>query len=195
MPYARHVAQSEKRRLGREDWIAAALDTVAADGLAAVAVEPLAGRLGVTKGSFYSHFGTRDELVEAALDTWERRHSATLNDELREIADPAERLERALLAAVEFSQSGAPSPHVSLMGEMHDPRARAAMRRVSEARMAGLTRIYRDLGFSAKRAEHRARIAYAAYLGLLQMSRESPDRRLTKAEARAFTAELRETLL
>jgi hypothetical protein len=41
-----------KSRLSRERWIEAALDALADGGVAAVAVEPLAARLGVTKGSF-----------------------------------------------------------------------------------------------------------------------------------------------
>ena len=43
-------------RLSAEDWAQAALDLIAEQGVAAVAVEPLARRLGVTKGSFYWHF-------------------------------------------------------------------------------------------------------------------------------------------
>src|SRR3546814_18257468 len=45
-----------KGRLSAEDWAQAALDLIAEHGVAAVAVEPLARRLGVTKGSFYWHF-------------------------------------------------------------------------------------------------------------------------------------------
>ena len=118
-----------KRRLSREDWENAALDAIAAGGLAAVAVEPLAARLGVTKGSFYAHFAGRDALIEAALAAWERSHGAM--GELAAIDDPARRLEQALLTAVTFSQSGAPSVHVKLLGEMHDPRVREAVARRS----------------------------------------------------------------
>src|SRR5437016_3886063 len=45
----------DRRTLTRADWIGAALDALARDGLRAVAVEPLAERLGATKGSFYWH--------------------------------------------------------------------------------------------------------------------------------------------
>ena len=55
----------------REDWAAAALAAIADGGLAAVAVEPLAARLGTTKGSFYWHFANRDALLAAALALWE----------------------------------------------------------------------------------------------------------------------------
>src|SRR5580698_155106 len=49
----------ERKTLTRADWIATALDAMARDGLRAVAVEPLAERLGATKGSFYWHFRDR----------------------------------------------------------------------------------------------------------------------------------------
>jgi AcrR family transcriptional regulator len=38
--------------LSRDDWTRAALEALAAAGLAGVAVEPLARRLGASKGSF-----------------------------------------------------------------------------------------------------------------------------------------------
>src|SRR5260370_1248821 len=58
---------SGQRRLTRDDWITAALRAIADGGLAAVGVEPLAARLGATKGSFYWHFENRDALLEAAI--------------------------------------------------------------------------------------------------------------------------------
>ena len=54
-----HMAEG-KRRLAREDWVDAALAAIAEGGVAAVAVEPIAARLGTTKGSFYWHFHDRD---------------------------------------------------------------------------------------------------------------------------------------
>jgi AcrR family transcriptional regulator len=182
-----------RQRLSREDWERAALDAIAEGGLAAVAVEPLAARLGVTKGSFYAHFPTRDALIEAALARWERTHADPT--EFAGVEDPAARLERAMRTAVEFSQSGAPSVHVKLLGELHDARARAAVARVTAGRLARLTATYRQLGFPAKRAEDRARLAYAAYVGLLQAAREAPERRLDKREIVRLMRELRATLL
>ncbi|WP_412543871.1 TetR/AcrR family transcriptional regulator [Longispora sp. K20-0274] len=60
----------QRRRLTAEDWAEAALLAFAEGGLAAVAVEPIATRLGATKGSFYWHFPHRDALVVAALALW-----------------------------------------------------------------------------------------------------------------------------
>src|SRR4029450_2004551 len=61
-----------RTRLSRQDWADAALEAIAEGGLAAVAVVPLAERLGATKGSFYWHFPSREALIEAALAAWEQ---------------------------------------------------------------------------------------------------------------------------
>ena len=51
------------KRLSADDWTREALAQMAELGVAAVAVEPIARRLKVTKGSFYWHFPSRDALL------------------------------------------------------------------------------------------------------------------------------------
>jgi AcrR family transcriptional regulator len=184
-----------KRRLSRDDWVAAAFDAIAEAGMSAVAVEPLAERLGVTKGSFYAHFGSRDELIEATLESWERSHAMSGQAEWAGIEDPAERLRAVMLAAVTFSQSGAPSVHMSLLGELQDPRVRGAVARVTAMRVERLTATYRQLGMPPQRASRRARMAYASYLGLLQMAREAPERTMSDREITRFMDELVEAMI
>ena len=48
-------------------WIEAAFDALADGGIEAVRVDPLAKRLGVTRGSFYWHFTDRAALHQAML--------------------------------------------------------------------------------------------------------------------------------
>ncbi len=62
----------ERTRLSAEDWEDAALSLIAEQGVGALAVEALARQLGVTKGSFYWHFRTREALLQAALERWEQ---------------------------------------------------------------------------------------------------------------------------
>jgi len=86
-------------RLSAADWAQAALDLLGEQGLAAVGVEPLARRLGVTKGSFYWHFPSREALLTAALEHWESVEQETVFGKLEAIPDPRERL-RALFQLV-----------------------------------------------------------------------------------------------
>ena len=71
-PRGAAAAAAAKSSLSREAWGEAALEALAAGGLEAVAVEPLARRLGVTKGSFYWHFPSREALLREALALWEK---------------------------------------------------------------------------------------------------------------------------
>src|SRR5689334_18372534 len=87
--------------VGAEDWIEAALAALRAEGPAAVAVERLAQRLGVTKGSFYWHFTNRDALLQAALTRWEARDTTELLQGLRSVRDPRLRLQALFEAAMD----------------------------------------------------------------------------------------------
>ena len=59
-----------KKRWGRDDWIVFALDALEQEGLATLRIEELARRAKRTTGSFYAHFKSRDELLEAVLEAW-----------------------------------------------------------------------------------------------------------------------------
>jgi AcrR family transcriptional regulator len=162
------------KRLSREDWERAALEAMADAGVAAVAVEPLARRLGVTKGSFYGFFANRDELIEAALSRWEQAHVDAFVTSLNDDADPAERL-RALVA---LATSAARTRTIQgrLLLESSDPRVREALQRVSHIRLMRLEGIFSELGYSRATAARRSTLSYALYIGLLQLAREIPER-------------------
>ncbi|AQZ65741.1 Transcriptional regulator, TetR family [[Actinomadura] parvosata subsp. kistnae] len=165
---------NESTRLSAQDWARAALKAIAHGGLAAVAVEPLARTLGVTKGSFYAHYRNRDELITAALTEWVRSHGEAGLSQYAAITDPAQRLRELLTTVVHAVQPLAPSVHLSLLGDRNDPRAQDAVRQVNQARLDLLTRTYRELGLPPDRAASRARVAYAAILGLLHLAQTDP---------------------
>src|ERR671910_2473019 len=80
--------------LKAEDWVEAARAVMAEGGIDAVAVEPLARRLGVTKGSFYWHFKDRRALLETTLERWEEESTVARISASRRISDPRKRLIR-----------------------------------------------------------------------------------------------------
>lgn len=166
---------NDSTRLSARDWARAALKAIADGGLAAVAVEPLARTLGVTKGSFYAHYRNRDELITAALAEWVRTHGEGGLTELAAIEDPARRLRELLTTVVRAVQPLAPSVHLSLLGDRSDPRVQDAVGQVNQARLELLTRTYRELGLPPVRAAARARVAYAAILGLTHLAQTDPD--------------------
>ncbi|OPC77074.1 TetR family transcriptional regulator [Embleya scabrispora] len=179
---------NDSLRLSAQDWAKAALRAMADGGLAAVAVEPLARTLGVTKGSFYAHYRNRDELITAALAEWTRSHGPEALAEFAAITDPAARLRDLLTVVVQAVQPLAPSVHLSLLGDRNDPRVKDAVSKVNQARLELLTHTYRELGLPPDRAASRARVAYAAILGLLHLAQTDPDAPHSAALADEATA-------
>ncbi len=156
-----------KPRLSRDDWLDAALSVIADRGVEAVAVEPLAIRLGVTKGSLYWHFRGRGDLIRAAGERWESLATGAVIAELDPVADPGERLAR--LMAVAFRAERADQVEVAMLAAADHPVLGSVVDRVRRSRMDFLRRIFDELGFTPAVARDRAMIAYAAYVGHLQL--------------------------
>ena len=90
------VAKPKSRRLTRQDWIEAAIQKLIKAGVDSVRVEPLADQIGVSRGSFYWHFKSRGELLEAVLDQWRENQTQRIMNRIRhdEKLKPVQRLVR-----------------------------------------------------------------------------------------------------
>ena len=180
-------------RLSADDWAQAALDMIAEQGVAAVAVEPLARRLGVTKGSFYWHFPSRDALLVSALERWEKLELETVWGQLEAVPDPRQRL-RALfeMVAHEFKS------HViysELLKAADNVAVQPVIGRVSERRLDYLTAAFRQAGLGRTAAQHRARLAYSAYVGFLQLNLQLHQTRMQHDEFEAYVEHMMATLI
>ena len=161
------------RRLNRDDWTAEALRALGEGGLAAVAVEPLAARLGTTKGSGYWHFRGRADLVAATLQRWESEHTEAVIAQAEQGTAPAGRL-RELLRVV-LGRSGPFTVELNLLASAEDPLVAPTLRRVGRRRMDYLTELFASLGMDPGTARLRALLAYTMYLGHAQLARTDPD--------------------
>lgn len=186
-------------RLSRSDWIVAAIDSIEHGGVAAIAVEPLAAKLGATKGSFYWHFSTRDELVTAAMQWWEEHATEAVIANVATVLDPMDRIRQ--LFGVVFGYGREERIEARIVLTSFDPRVSASVERVTAMRIEFLESLFRGLGFSRSVAAKRARIAYAAYLGhlrlLLDIPAETEDESKKKSSAaatRAYAEELLQVL-
>ncbi|MBN8888362.1 MAG: TetR/AcrR family transcriptional regulator [Rudaea sp.] len=182
----------ERSRLSAADWEAGALDLIAEQGVPALAVEPLARRLNVTKGSFYWHFATREALLKAALQNWEA-HDGVAFDEVAAIADPRERLREL------FRRTGREArTHVvysALLRALDHPIVQPVMERVSQRRLDFLREAYRQVGMSHANALHRAHLTYTAYVGFLQLVLQLGLPRLDHAELEEYVEHVMSTLI
>lgn len=166
------VRRQSASQLDRRDWIAAGIEILSTKGVEAVRVEALARRLGISKGSFYWHFKDRQDLQDAILEEWEARQS-DWNTEGEGVANPVERWARLfeLFAKRDYARlEMAISSWARQDGNV--------ARRVADAdrkRLAYLSRVFREIGFTAGQAAEWANAAMFLYLGWMdRMTRGVP---------------------
>lgn len=187
------LKKQERNTLSTSDWERAALELIAEQGVQALAVEPLARRMGVTKGSFYWHFPGREALLERALLRWEEHDGRNLTRSLGEIDHPRDRLVsffrrvgREKLTHEVYSELCAAAGH---------PQVEPVLERVAERRMEHLSAAFEELGLDAVTARHQARLTYSVYLGFLQLQRQHQTPSLSSEEFDAYIEHVISTLI
>lgn len=144
-------------RLGRQDWINAAIEELAASGIGSVTVENLAARLEITRGSFYHHFSDRRELLDAMLEYWAEEWTYSVRDQVKSLGlDPGNTL---LVLLRTIRNHGAAELDAPIRAwALHDDMARAVLAKVDKARMEVIHELFLALGFKGLEAENRARL-------------------------------------
>ncbi len=161
-------------QLTADDWARAALAAFGEGGLAAVAVQPLAVRLGVTKGSFYWHFPTREALITAALKLWEQITTEGTIAALEAEPDPVMRL-RMLFARVSHSAGSQYKVEIEVRAASANPIVATVLRRVEQRRLSYTIELFEQIGFGPAEAVRRGVLGYTAYVGHSEIAARLPD--------------------
>lgn len=92
-----------KGQLTKDDWVEMALKEMSKVGEKGLRIDVLCRQLGVTKGSFYSHFKNRDDLLDSILRYWSRQQPEYIATQLQTLKGGAvDRLHALLLLSVEL---------------------------------------------------------------------------------------------
>lgn len=185
--------KKERSTLSATDWERKALEMIAEQGVGALAVEPLARRMGITKGSFYWHFPNREALLEQALKRWEDHDSRNLNTALSAIAEPRDRLISFFRRVGQERLTH--DVYSALCAASHHNQVEPVLERVAQRRMQHIASAFEELGFEPERASHRARLIYSVYLGFLQLQRQRQTPSLSSQEFEAYIDHVIATLV
>ncbi len=182
-------------RLTRDDWIEAAMSTLQKKSIDGVRIEVLARELGITKGSFYSYFRSRAELLTAVIETWERRATLAIIRRLEEGDRSAAEKLRTVFDLATTRMPDVPGGQLELAiraWSRREPAVRKAVEAVDQARQAYMAALFRQMGRSPFEAQALSRLCYRYIAGrniLRQPSQEAEDPALEAAVQRIVLGE------
>ena len=162
-------------KTSRERWIEEGLLVLAHGGSDAVLIEPLARRLGVSRGGFYHCFANRAELLSQMLDRWEQRVIEEVLERVEdEGGDPRTRAVRA--GALTFGQELLPVELAVRDWARRDAAVAERLRRVDNARMDYLREQFRTVCANEDDLEARCTLAFGFAIGNHFMTPDHGDR-------------------
>lgn len=158
-----------KRQLTRDDWVEAAMERLVTMGVDAVRVEPLAASIGVSRGSFYWHFKSRQDLLEAILLRWRDTQTRRIVERIKEDRrlGPREQLGRlrTLPSRTRRSEDAATVELAIRAWARRDKMARRMVLEVDRERVGFSSSLMLEGGATPGDAEHLAFLGYAYSLG------------------------------
>jgi AcrR family transcriptional regulator len=149
-------------------WLDAGLKTLGEHGAPALTIERLAGEVGLSKGSFYHHFGGMAGYRTALLEHYEAVFTTQYIDaaEADPDAGPVAKLE-ALIARITADDDA--GVEVALRAwALQDPEVRAAQERIDGLRFAYLRDRWLELTGDAEQAQLVGRLLYLVVIGAEQ---------------------------
>lgn len=165
------------------DWLNGAIGLLADGRIDDLKVEPLAKRLGVTKGSFYWHFDDRRALLTAVLAYWADNDTEQViarigehgsvdqdpddpgGDDLDRAGSPADALRRLVDLTI-GRRTGFDGVEAAIREwAAADPEAAAVSRAVDERRLAYVAGLIEAAGVGPDEARNRAHLLYRVVIG------------------------------
>lgn len=154
--------------LDAQAWVNAAFDALASGGIDAVRVDPLAKRLGVTRGSFYWHFKDRAALHTAMLKEWRKGATYKLGSRIESRTTSPDETLKQTLALPQSSPSARRAAAIEFairLWSLRDKEAAQAVKHIDHVRLEYYAKLYGEMGFSIEDARRRAFLFYASLMG------------------------------
>ena len=144
-------------RLNKDEWLERSL-TLLAHNKGNFNIEELVKKLGVTKGSFYWHFKSRDDFIHTLLDYWENTSTQNVLIEMEKYHD--EDAKKRLLELMRILRNEAVCHHDIAMRNMAtlNKEAAAKVLKVDKMRLHFVGNLFREIGFHGKELEVRVHV-------------------------------------
>ncbi|MEM9970121.1 MAG: TetR/AcrR family transcriptional regulator [Pseudomonadota bacterium] len=155
-----------KRALTPTDWLNLALQELKTHGYAALRAQPLAKKLGVSRGSFYHHFESLEAFQTAVIAHWSETTSGQIILDAQAAGDPVLALDDLLRTTL---RSGEALERAVRSWSTVAPGVAEAVDRVDRTRIGVAERLLTDAGVPKTVATARAKVLYWAAIGRLML--------------------------
>ncbi len=168
----RMVKVMTQKRLSQEDWLAAGFRALSQGGPSALRAEAIARDLKTTKGSFYWHFKDLQAFKAAMLAVWKHKATDAIIADLQNLPpDQNPLLSLITIASHTPTRFGGAAVEPAIREWARaDPDVETALIEVDTLRIAFL---HKHLRTSEGGDSTKARLFYAAHLGLEQLARST----------------------
>ena len=143
--------------LNRESWVTAAIEVLVESGIGAISISRLAEKLNITRGSFYHHFGGREDLLIAVLQYWEESLTINIRVKVEALRLPPRETLKQLVRIIRKYKAAEYDAAFRAWGS-HDSLCREVLERVDSFRLEYIKSQFEEAGFSGLDALNRAQI-------------------------------------
>lgn len=163
-------------------WLEAGFQMLAVGGIDSVRVDRISKKIGLTRGSFYWHFKSRSEFLDAMLELWQQKGTRDIIAMVeQQKLNPNKRISALLNLTIK-----SPGPQyggkfaemaIRIWGSSH-PKAAEVVKKVDSERVAFVHKLLLEMNMEAALASFLAEIIYNAYIGM--MSRDISQKEATR---------------
>lgn len=151
--------------LSKDEWVKAGLQVLKDKGSGELSIVKLSHCLGVTRGAFYHHFKSLNELIDALIEAWEEKVvNKGFQQALTNSSDPRAEVKNLINYVTELTDR---LDLVFRQWAPHNDRVRKHMERLDKKRLKTLTELFKRLAGDEVKGASLAKIAFYGYIGCL----------------------------
>ncbi|SLN52850.1 putative HTH-type transcriptional regulator TtgW [Roseovarius albus] len=162
-------------RLTGADWVEAALHVLIGNGIEAVQITALARQLDVTRGSFYWHFESRENLLDALLEEWRARNTGVMLEAIRETSCLEDGIFSLFSVWVDHTRFDPKLDQAIRDWARHSDKLREILKIEDNARVSAIAGFYERHGFPEAEAFIRARVIYFTQISFYALKVEDDE--------------------
>jgi len=145
----------------KQDWFNIAYECLIESGVEAIAAEKLASKLGVSRGSFYHHFGSKQGFHRALLEDWFEKNTLRINQ-----LNHGKPIEDKITSLTNFAWALPHKIEVAIRAwALYDELAKEYQIKTDQIRINYLTELFAEK-YSSEKAGEAAKVLFYSFVGL-----------------------------